>query len=255
MPYFLQIWEKRINFATSNEYLLVMKKLLSVYGIACLVLLMFGYGLLLVYPKVELHLMLNSYHTDVLDTFFKYYTMLAEWTLYVLALLPLFWKKKELTFFFALCEISGAVVIQILKYIFCSPRPVSVFEQHPGVVLPVVEGIRLHHSYSFPSGHAFTFFNFCTCCALLLAYYYQINGRKNSYRAWALLNLELLLLLALAALGAYSRVFLSQHFLSDVCMGALIGFVTPCLVYYFWGDKFLGTRRNNEIKQNEETIT
>ena len=37
----------------------------------------------------------------------------------------------------------------------------------------------------------------------------------------------------LAALGAYSRIYLSQHFLSDVCMGSIIGFVTPFLVFYF----------------------
>ena len=52
-------------------------------------------------------------------------------------------------------------------------------------------------------------------------------------------NATLLLLLSLATLGAYSRVYLSQHFLSDVCVGSIIGFVTPCLVFYFGKNKFL----------------
>jgi membrane-associated phospholipid phosphatase len=43
----------------------------------------------------------------------------------------------------------------------------------------------------------------------------------------------MLSLLVLAALGAYSRIYLSQHFLSDVCMGSIIGFITPCLIFYF----------------------
>ena len=85
-------------------------KTLSVYVIAYVVLLMVVFGLLYVYPKVELHLLLNSYHTSIQDTFFKYYSMLAEGPLYVLALLPLLWKKIKLTIFFALCELSGGGV-------------------------------------------------------------------------------------------------------------------------------------------------
>jgi membrane-associated phospholipid phosphatase len=45
--------------------------------------------------------------------------------------------------------------------------------------------------------------------------------------------------LILAALGAYSRVYLSQHWLSDVCTGSIIGFVTPCLMFYFGKNKIL----------------
>jgi membrane-associated phospholipid phosphatase len=49
----------------------------------------------------------------------------------------------------------------------------------------------------------------------------------------------LLSLLVLAALGGYSRIYLSQHFLSDVCMGSIIGFITPCLIFYFGRNKIL----------------
>ena len=79
-----------------------MNRILSVYGIAYLALLIVVLGLLYVYPKLDLHLLLNSYHTSLQDTFFKYYSMLAEGPLYVLALLPIFWKKIKLTLFFAL---------------------------------------------------------------------------------------------------------------------------------------------------------
>ena len=46
-------------------------------------------------------------------------------------------------------------------------------------------------------------------------------------------------LLAMAALGAYSRVYLSQHFLSDVCVGSIIGFITPCLMFFLIGKRVL----------------
>jgi membrane-associated phospholipid phosphatase len=56
--------------------------------------------------------------------------------------------------------------------------------------------------------------------------------------------LSTLLLLALAVLGGYSRIYLSQHFLSDVCVGSMIGFTIPFLVFYFGRNKIL--KLNNE---------
>ena len=214
-----------------------MKRTLAVYGIAYLVLLMIVFGLQFVYPKLELHLLLNSHHSGIQDTFFKYYSMMAEGPIYVLALLPLLWKKIKLTIFFALCELTGGGVLQILKHTFSSDRPVSAFEHAQNMVLPLVQGVEMHHSNSFPSGHASTFFVFCTCLALFLAYYY--HQKQPSRRSWILINLSMLVLLVLAVLGAYSRIYLSQHFLSDVCMGSIIGFVTPFLVFYFGRKKFL----------------
>ncbi len=216
-----------------------MKKTLLVYGIAYLTLLLFVFGLLYVYPKLELHLLLNTYHTAIEDTFFKYYSMMAEGPLYVLALLPILWKKIKITFFYALCELSGGAVLQILKFFFSSDRPASAFENCPDMVLPLVEGINMHHSNSFPSGHASTFFVFYTCCALLLAYYYKQGNQQTNRRTRIMINLSMLALQILAALGGYSRIYLSQHFLSDVCMGSIIGFVTPCLMFYFGRNKIL----------------
>ena len=216
-----------------------MKKILAVYSIAYFALLATVLGLLYFYPKLELHLMLNSYHTGFKDTFFKYYSMLAEWPLYVLALLPLFWKKIEMTILFALSELTGGAFLQILKHTFSFDRPVSAFENYNDMMLPLVQGVDMHHGNSFPSGHASTFFVFCTCCALILAYNYQKKAGEDDRKQWILCSLLLLFLLVFAALGAYSRIYLSQHFLSDVCMGSIIGFITPCLVFYFGKNKIL----------------
>ena len=216
-----------------------MKKYFLVYGIAYFMLLMLVLGLLYVYPKLELHLLLNSYHTRLQDVFFTYYSMLAEGPLYVLALLPIFWKQVKLTLFYALCELSGGAVLQILKHLISMPRPQSAFENCPDMVLPVVEGVNLHSSNSFPSGHASTFFVFCTCLAIYLVYRHQLSDVHNTRKTSILFDFSLLLLLSLATLGAYSRVYLSQHFLSDVCMGSVIGFITPCLMFYFGRNKIL----------------
>ena len=221
-----------------------MLKTLSVYGIAYFLLLMLVIVLLCVYPKLELHLLLNSYHTAALDTFFKYYSMLAEGPLYVLALLPIFWKKIRITLFFALCELSGGGVLQILKHSFSFERPLSAFEHYPDMALPLVQGVDMHYGNSFPSGHASTFFVFSTCCALILAYYYNQKANKNSRKSWILFNLTLLVLFVSAVLVCYSRIYLSQHFLLDVFIGSIIGFVTTLLFYYFGGNKILKLKTN-----------
>ena len=216
-----------------------MKKVPSVYVVAYLILLSTILGMLYVYPKLELHLMLNSHHTGIQDTFFPYFSILAEGPLYVLALLPMLWKKFRLPLFFALCELSAGTILQVLKHIISHPRPVSAFEEYSDAVLPVVQGVDLHHSNSFPSGHASTFFVFCTCCVLLLAYRYGQRARQNSQESCILPCVLAVLLVAFAALGAYSRIYLSQHFLSDVCVGSIIGVVTPLLMFYFFGQKIL----------------
>lgn len=227
-----------------------MKKALAVYGIAYFALLLFVLALQYIYPKTYLHLLLNSIHTGFEDTFFKYYSMLAEWPFYIMALLPLFWKKYGITLFYALSELTGGAFLQILKRTFCFERPVSVFESHPEMTLPLVEGVNMHHNNSFPSGHASTFFVFFTCAALLMTYLYQKRDpQHNNRKTWMLMNISMVILLTLAALGAYSRVYLSQHFLLDVCLGSIIGFISPCLYFYFGRDKILNLGERTKTQQ------
>lgn len=129
-------------------------------------------------------------------------------------------------------ELTGGAVLQILKHFFSFDRPISAFENYPNMVLPLVQGVDMHHSNSFPSGHASTFFVFFTCCALILAYHYKKEDNHNRW-TWFLINLAMVAMVILAALGAYSRVYLSQHFLLDICVGSFIGFLTPCLFFFF----------------------
>ena len=229
-----------------------MKKELSVYVIAYFVLLLFVLGLQCVYPKLELHLMLNSCHTEAQDFFFKYYSTFAEWLLYILALLPLFWKRAEMTILFAASEIMGGCIVQILKHSFRYDRPVTVFENFPDMVLPLVQGVEMRHSNSFPSGHTSTFFIFFTCCAIILAYEIIQRNKELNRKTLCLIQLSTLGMLFLAALGAYSRVYLSQHFMWDITIGSIIGFVTPFLVFHFGKDKILKLKNKLYNIRNEE---
>ena len=219
---------------------------ISIYVIAYLVLLMVVLGMLYAYPKPELHPLMNCHHSSFQDTFFKYYSVLAEWPLYVLALLPLLWKKVRLTVFFAVCELTGGALLQILKHLISFDRPVSVFETIPDQTLPLVEGVTMYHSNSFPSGHASTFFMFFTCIVILQAYYYSLRSAPYTLRTQLLFHASSLLMLVLAALGAYSRVYLSQHFTSDVCVGSIIGFTIPFLMFYLFKFKILTHKSENK---------
>ena len=214
-------------------------KTVSPYIIVYLIFLTMVIGLLCGYPKTELHMMLNSHHTSIQDTLFKYYTQLAEWPLYVLALIPLLYKKKMMTVYYAMSEVTGAIVVTILKLLFHADRPVSVFEDYPDMVLPLVDGVRMHHSNSFPSGHTSTFFIFATCCMIILAYRYIKDAQPHNLKAKLQFYTSILALLALAALGGYSRIYLSQHFLMDVCVGSIIGFVTPFVIFFKFQNKLV----------------
>jgi membrane-associated phospholipid phosphatase len=215
------------------------KKIFSVYGAAFLVMFVVEVVLMCVYPKLELHLLLNSYHTDIQDTFYKYYSVLAEWPLYILGLLPLCWKKYRITIFYAVSEIVAGTISLILKSNITSHRPLWSFDIEK---LPLVEGVNMHHSNSFPSGHASTFFVFFTCLALIFAWWYQQRAPQMDKRKKILMYLAMFALFLLAALGAFSRVYLSQHFLMDICVGSLIGFVVPCLFFYFGKNLILKTQ-------------
>lgn len=218
-----------------------MKKYFPIYGIAYAVLLCVMVLMLCLYPKAELHLMLNSCHTPLGDTFMRLYSQLAEWPLYVIAALPLVFKRWRLTVWYAASELVSATVVWVLKQLFHAPRPAAYFENIPDAVLPVVEGVRLHHSNSFPSGHTATFFVFFTFCALLLAHYYTTHESGRRFSAtWR--RLAMLLLLVMAALGGYSRIYLSQHFLSDVCVGSIIGVIVPTVIFALFSNRI--TRPN-----------
>ena len=88
--------------------------------------------------------------------------------------------------------------------------------------VPLMKG-RDNYSNSFPSGHTSTAFTF----ALLLAFLVR--------RRFAIYVFPLL-----AFLVGYSRVYLAQHFVTDVVAGTIIGIISSYLalvIYDAWRKK------------------
>ena len=203
-------------------------------GLSLILVVVLGLGLLGM-PKGELHLMLCDRHSHARDIFYRYYTHVGEWFPYVLCIALLLFGRIGHGVFASAAMLLSTLSTQILKHIFVAPRPVTWFGEHmPHIDLPLVEGVKMNLWYSFPSGHTTSFFAMTLLACILITDHLtakrsnSANGltAKRSYSA----AVQLLLFLA-ATLGAYSRIYLSQHFAMDVFAGILVGELITILCY------------------------
>jgi membrane-associated phospholipid phosphatase len=169
--------------------------------------------LILTTDKVNLHLSINALHRPALDTFFRYITVLGDgYMLYFILLLALVRKYWETLFLFTATALAS-LTTQIIKRSLSLPRPARVFEGLEELYF--VEGVKVHHHHSFPSGHSTTAFALFLGLALLFPKW-----------RWPLVGL--------AVLVAFSRVYLSQHFTVDILAGSIIGLVFVLLAFPMW---------------------
>lgn len=187
-------------------------------------------GLILVFitDKAELHLSFNQLVGGNADGFFKLYTHIGDGLAVAIIILiaSVFSKEKIATALLGLVSFGlSGLLTQLLKRLvfYADHRPVSYFgEEH----LNLIEGVKMHGSHSFPSGHSTASF----ALFVFLAYVF----RKHRYVQG---------LCAIAAiLAAYSRVHLSQHFTEDVVTGSIIGISIFFFVYWIFG-KFSYTKK------------
>lgn len=165
--------------------------------------------------KADLHLWFNAVHTPFFDMFFRYYTLVGEWVPFVVVAGLLFYRYRAALLVLSAQVIAG-LTTQVFKRIFDMPRPKRFFAEHfPDIDLPQVLGVHMHSSHSFPSGHTTSAF------ALFLALAF-LTKRKELHFLYFLL----------AALVGYSRIYLSQHFASDVLAGSFIGVVMTIVTLY-----------------------
>lgn len=195
-------------------------------GLSLILLVVLGLALLLI-PTGELHLLLNNSHTHTRDIFYRYYTQVAEWFPYLLCVLLLLFGRIGDGLFATACMALSALSTQILKHIINAPRPVTWFANNmPDVQLPLVDGVTMNHWYSFPSGHTTSFFALAFAASILLT---KTPMMAKQHRTTGLLLQAALFVLA--ALGGYSRIYLSQHFALDVFAGMVVGLGISLLCY------------------------
>ena len=169
--------------------------------------------LLVSLPKVEGHLFLNPWHYKPLDYIFRGFTFLGDGLFIIVLVVLLFiFKKRFLSVMIIAGYVLSGIPVQIIKSYFDAPRP-AVFLK--GINYShFVEGVTLHNYNSFPSGHTASAFALAVILAISL---------KNKWTG--------IIVLFLAALVGYSRIYLSQHFLLDVFVGSLIGVLSGLTIY------------------------
>ena len=169
---------------------------------------------LILTSKTDILIYVNQHCKPALDDAFRYLTNLGDGMLAMIAVVLFLLVSFRKSLFIFLTFAGGGLSIQILKRIFFSDalRPVKFLD---GVYdLYLVEGVKIRSYFSFPSGHAATAFGLFLCLAIIT--------RSNLIK---------LICFLLAAMTAFSRLYLSQHFLEDVYFGSLIG-VTFALLFY-----------------------
>ena len=177
---------------------------------------------LLVVPKAELHLALCQPHTTFLDSLVPVYTNLVDWLPYLVVILLLFYRAGWATFLASNLLLS-TLIVQPIKHILCAPRPLTWFaENMPNIRLPLVEGVRMNYWLSFPSGHTTTFFVLFFSLSIILCAE-NIKGK----------NILSFLCFLCASFGAYTRIYLSQHFALDIFAGILIAVCSTLVLYFF----------------------
>ena len=177
---------------------------------------------LLITPKAELHLALCQPHITGLDTIIPIITNLVDWFPYLCVILLLFYRVGWATFLASNLLLS-TIIVQPIKHIVHAPRPLTWFaENMPDVTLPLVEGVRMNHWLSFPSGHTTTFFVLFYSLSIILCAE-NVTGK---------MILSFLCFLC-ASFGAYTRIYLSQHFALDIFAGILIAVFSTLSLYFF----------------------
>ena len=119
----------------------------------------------------------------------------------------------------AVCFLGVLLLTQFLKYVIFpgALRPTMHFGEG---VLRLLDGVKQLETESFPSGHTSAAFSIATFLALF-----------KSGRNWNLI------FAFFALMVAYGRIYLSQHFMTDIYTGMLIGVSVTLLIFCYYPHK------------------
>ena len=195
------------------------KNLTSYHWLLWGFLFLLGILFLAIFQNSNFSIIVNASHNNFLDQFFKYITFLGDGRfVFLIALIYLFANKKYGTSIL-ISLIINTILIQVLKRVVFSNRfrPSFYFKNliEDGS-WNMINGVELYEKFSFPSGHTASIFCLCMSICIFM---------KKKYLP--------LLLVLLAYIVGFSRIYLSQHFLIDVLTGALIGSLIPILTFKY----------------------
>ena len=168
-----------------------------------------------VFQPIHVVMSINSIHTPFLDLFFAFLTNLGNGLIVIpciiiLSFHKIYWSIGLVTS----AAVEGIIVFLCKHFLFqFAKRPINFLDSS---AVHFVPGIEVHKGMSFPSGHTVTIFGLCIFLALC-------------YRN----NLITMLLITIASLVAISRVYLLQHFFTDITGGAVVGSIIGIVVFHW----------------------
>ncbi|MFN7013331.1 MAG: phosphatase PAP2 family protein [Bacteroidia bacterium] len=195
-------------------------KLPNAFILPYILLLIIGAIAFFFMNKIEAHIFINQYHHPFFDTIFYYATYLGDGIFVVITLIIAAFFNVRLALLILASYALSAGITQGLKHLFFDDwmRPAGIFEANAQLQqLYLIPGVELNYHNSFPSGHSTS--------AFALFFSLSIFSSKKTIQ---------FLLLVIAVLTAYSRVYLSQHFFIDIYAGSFIGTICSLLVYQYW---------------------
>ncbi len=193
-----------------------------------LVLLSVCILLMLIFSKEELYFAINHRHTVFTDVFFENMTLLGASTGCIIIVLITFLINYRTGFLLSSSYIITFIISQIIKHLVKAPRPHLFFSKRIHDIY-LVKGVVMLDTDSFPSGHSVSAFT----AAVVFTY---VAKNKSWGYLWLLM----------AVLIAYSRLYLSEHFLQDVTAGSALGvFITVFWLKWIDQKPFLQTEKWN----------
>lgn len=138
-----------------------------------------------------------------LDTLMELLTELGDQLVFIAIALVIYWFfNKRVAFKLVFVFISSAIVNELLKGIIARNRP---YVEEPSLGVGT-----LTHGYSFPSGHAQN-------TGVITTVLYKNYSNKSKWLKWVLL--------AAIIIVPFTRMYLGQHYLTDVLAGLALGIV------------------------------
>lgn len=154
---------------------------------------------------LEIVKLLQSFRNPFFDWFFYITTQIGDQYVFIAIAVILYWTvSKKFAHKFVFAFMFSAALNVGVKEIFQRPRPYA----YPGVT---TEPSWMTTGYAFPSGHA--------QAAGVLGYTALHAAKKTPYRFFKPIGIVIMILVPL------SRIYLGQHFLSDVVVGLVLAIV------------------------------
>ena len=152
----------------------------------------------------------------MVSTFFMYVTHIGDGVFAILLIFVMLFINMRKASYIFLAYLGSSIVTTILKNFFYADyyRPYFMFHFYKREDLNLLDGVEILSNNSFPSGHSTSAFAVFFCLIFM---------SKNHFLK--------LLFYTTACIAAFSRTYISQHWLVDIYIGSIIG-VSFAIVFY-----------------------